>query len=793
MSDKLGKESDAAQTTPSPVSVRASKRKLSHRLTRNTLLLAMSVGLLLNLVQVSLEYLDAQREIRRDVLALERIAQSPASHIAYNLDAHLARELLNGLLKHSGVVAGRIVDPSGEVLAAAARPESSTANRWLTDILFGPSYVSRTELHVAAALDIDLGHLELTIDTGFYGDGFLRRSFNTLLLGALKSLVLSMILLVVFHFIITEPLTRLVRTLREVKPDTPEKARLPMPRGHEDDELGVMVTIINQHLAALDESLDRTRAAEAEIKGYSASLEQQVRDRTRQILEKSEALEKGNRALVKAKEEAMVRARNRADFLANMSHEIRTPLNGLLGMLSLTLEQPLQSDQRDRLQIALTAGTNLLRLLNDILDISKIEAGKLTLEHIEFDLREIVEECASLIVQPASVKGINLISQTHSSLAGTYCGDPTRIRQILNNLLSNAIKFTEQGEVRITAKALTDSKLVRLDVEDTGIGMTQEGLNRIFTAFAQADIDTTRRYGGTGLGLTLCRQLIERMHGQISVDSAPGKGSRFRVTLPLPVAVSQPETPELPEPLKALGILIVASEQNPHLPSLTDCLQAWGIPFRLADHGDLNNQVPAPEPIVIVDASIPVEAELNVEQVKTIELVETSAKALRQGATHLTLPFSRRRLLNALYSAENGSHQAAAEPAKQENGKAGSGRQLLLVEDNRVNQMVARAILENLGHEVDIADNGEQALERVRNRPYDLILMDCQMPVMNGFEATRRIRTLPGGSSIPIIAMTANVMDGDREACFEAGMDEYITKPYQRDELKEAIARLTAQ
>lgn len=376
----------------------------------------------------------------------------------------------------------------------------------------------------------------------------------------------------------------------------------------------------------------------------------------------------------------MRRAKARANFLASMSHEIRTPLNGVLGMLGLALEGEPDSTKRHRLEIALSAGESLLGILNDILDISKVEAGKLNLENISFDMRGLIEECATLHTQQARNKGVELIAETGSEFPNHFLGDPTRVRQILNNLLSNAIKFTDSGSVRITAQYAENT--LTIEVADTGIGMSKEGLRRIFSPFSQADTQTTRLYGGTGLGLTLCRQLIERMQGEIKVDSKEQQGTRFTVTLPIPV------------------------------------------------YSDLNTDSP------------------------------------KQRAEPAGLP--------------EGSTQAQR------------SLRILLVEDNEVNQMVAGMLLKKMGHQVDTAENGQLAIEALEQQLYDLVLMDCQMPVMDGYEATRRIRKNPQWKDLPVIAVTANVMQGDKDDCFASGMNDYITKPYNRKQLSAAITLWTS-
>ena len=761
-------------------------KRLSFRLTRNTVLLAMALGLVLNLSQVTLDFFQAREAMDEDIRALMEITRSPASQIAYNIDVRLAEELLDGLLQHPSIIDARIIDPDGRTLAAASESSPDSRYRWLSDLLFGSSRFYADNLSVPQLANIPLGQLAITIDTYHYGLSFLQRAGYTLVSGFIKSLVLSVMLLFVFFFMLTKPMLKVVRALSEVDAESPEKVRLPVPFKHQDDEIGLMINIINDHLDTIDSSLVQLRAAESAMKNYSSQLEAEVVDRTREISEKNEALQRGNRALIKAKEDAVRRARSRAAFLANMSHEIRTPLNGVLGMLSLALEGDLDSSQRDRLEIAYNAGQSLLGLLNDILDISKVEAGKLNLEVIPFSLRRLVEECATLHAQQARRKNIDLVADIEPNLAETFLGDPTRTRQILNNLLSNAIKFTNTGEVRIQAKQVNGK--VRLDVIDTGIGMSAEGLNRIFAPFAQADSDTTRLYGGTGLGLTLCRQLVERMHGQILLDSEPGRGTHFTVILSLP-----PHKPDLdkevlgaiPGTLARDGVVLCLPQEYPHRSAVEKQLQAWGIPIHDAgtrQHGIL---------ITVPEDERCLELAVNWRGERVILLDRSGTYTSGQLQLTVSMPLQREALYRALCQPE----PVRADRLKTELAEAEPTRplKLLLVEDNQVNQMVASTILKKMGHSVDVAENGQYALDALEAEDYDMVLMDCQMPVMDGYTATRRIRSNPAWRELPIIAVTANVMQGDRDDCFAAGMNDYITKPYNRQELLAVIQRWSRQ
>lgn len=763
------------------------RKRLSYRLTRDTVLVAMALGLVLNVVQITLDFFSARDSMEEEIQALLSISLSPASQIAYNIDVRLAEELLDGLLRHPATIDARIIDSEGQTMAAASQSSPDSAYRWISDLLFGSSRVFSQPLKVPQLQNLPLGHLTLTIDTYHYGLQFLQRSSYTLVSGLLKSLVLSAALLGIFYFVLTRPMLNVINSLSQVRPSSPEKVRLPVPANHREDEIGTMVGIINQHLETIDSSLAQMRLAESAMKNYSSQLEQEVEDRTREISEKNTALQRGNRALVRAKEDAVRRARSRANFLASMSHEIRTPLNGVLGMLGLALEGELDPGQRGRLEIALNAGESLLGLLNDILDISKVEAGKLNLENIPFSSRSLIEECATLHAQQARRKHIDLVTNLAPDLPETFLGDPTRVRQIVNNLVSNAIKFTEQGTVSIEASH--NEGIFRLDVTDTGIGMSDEGMQRIFSPFSQADADTTRLYGGTGLGLALCRQLVERMHGQISVESHEGQGTHFTVTLPLPIHEDSGSTklPGIAADLQTIGVALAFPNGNPHGDAIRRQLLAWNIPVSLPED--------APDAILITLAENgPAIPELANHWRGHGSIIADATGTVSNAPPHcqvLSLPLNRNNLYQTLCRVAGLAH----EPDKEKNARVGEAEALsrpmniLLVEDNQVNQLVASSMLKKMGHTVYHAENGQRALEALEHQPFDLVLMDCQMPVMDGYEATRKIRQNPEWQNLPVIAMTANVMQGDREDCMAAGMNDYITKPYKRDELKSAINR----
>ncbi|MCK2147892.1 hybrid sensor histidine kinase/response regulator [Marinobacter alexandrii] len=766
------------------------RKRLSFRLTRDTVLIAMALGLVLNLVQITIDYFNARAAMEEDVHALIDISVSPASQIAYNIDVRLAEELLDGLLRHPATIDARIIDNDDQTMAAASQSSPDSPYRWASDLLFASNRVFSEELRVPQLEDLPLGRLIVTIDTYHYGLQFLERATYTLISGLLKSLTLTAALLGIFYLVLTRPMLNVINALSEVQANSPEKVRLPVPANHEQDEIGTMVGIINQHLETMDSSLAQLRSAESAMKDYSSQLEREVDDRIREISEKNDALQRSNRALIKAKEDAVRRARARANFLASMSHEIRTPLNGVLGMLGLALEGKLDSSQRYRLEVAFSAGESLLGLLNDILDISKVEAGKLSLENIPFNLRNLIEEASTLHAQQARRKRIELVNEIAPQLPESFLGDPTRMRQILNNLLSNAIKFTDEGSVLV--KAAYSAGMLRLDVIDTGIGMSSGGLHKIFSPFSQADADTTRLYGGTGLGLTLCRQLVERMHGRIMVDSTEGRGTHFTVTVPLPM--HEDSTPDqLPQAAKGLvdiGVTLAIPADNPHRPAIERQLQAWQIP--VWNLGTEHRGI-----LITLIGKDGIEGAVQAEnwQGPGLILADSLGTSAQGKPDHpiLSLPLRRDELYRCLCRAIG---ILRTDPVLQstdalEPAQTTKSLRILLVEDNQVNQLVASSILKKLGHTVESAENGQRALDAMAAGEFDLILMDCQMPIMDGYEATRRIRQNSDWQQVPIIAVTANVMQGDRDDCITAGMNDYVTKPYKREELRAAINRWT--
>jgi two-component system, sensor histidine kinase and response regulator len=580
----------------------------------------------------------------------------------------------------------------------------------------------------------------------------------------------------------------------------------------DNDEIGALVDTFNN-------MLEQIHRRDHELAQHGAKLEHEVETRTIELRQAKEAAEA-------AKEAAETANAAKSQFLANMSHEIRTPMNGVLGMAELLLGTSLTQKQRRFVETVHKSGESLLSVINDILDFSKIEAGHFELENLNFNLFKTVEDIAELFAERAHSKNVELICRIAPDVPEHAKGDPTRIRQVLANLVGNAVKFTGQGEIVIdvsldynpgesTQAVDASSFRVRFAVRDTGIGISEDVLPRLFQPFSQADGSTTRKYGGTGLGLAISKQLVDLMAGEIRMESCAGQGTSFSFILPL-LAVTRLETQRLLETSELTGLKLLVVEDNvTNSEILRDYALSWGMSVDTVSSAisalDLLRKSDGHQPhydLVITDMKLAgmnglelgqcIKADPAMAQTPLVMLTSTlfkgeAAEAKEAGfAAYLTKPIRKtdlhQSLLNAL--SPNPNPTEAGQPNSTYAASKSLSAHILLVEDNPVNQEVAWHMLQSFGYLVDTAQNGHEALQAVELKPYDLVLMDCMMPVMDGYAATTEIKRRQGIGQLPrfpIIALTANAIEGDREKCLVAGMDDYLAKPFNAETLLRVI------
>ncbi|MDL2355893.1 MAG: response regulator [Pseudomonadota bacterium] len=613
------------------------------------------------------------------------------------------------------------------------------------------------------------------------------------------SLAVALLLASRFKSSIAEPVTKLINAAQKVSASQNYTLRIAHER---TDELGTLIDSFNDMLA--------------QIEGRGAALTHHRDELERQVSVRTEQLEK-------AKNAAEAASRAKSAFLATMSHEIRTPMNGVLGMTEMLLGTALSDAQRKFTKLVKSSGEHLLVIINDILDFSKIEAGKLSVEYIHFNLWDLLDDINSVYTPQAQGKGIGLDFDIANNIPLAICGDPNRLRQIIANLLGNAIKFTDLGRILAKVQVCAEdaqSVALRFEVHDTGIGVSREARERIFEAFSQADGSTTRKYGGTGLGLAISKQLVELMGGRIGVDNALTQGSIFWFTVSFDKRRVDPDEPGFS--LTAIeGLRVLILDEHPiSRDELEHQVGAW----RLACDSVASAMQATDKLLAAARAGQPYDVailDMDLERTSGLSLAAAIKADPATRATRILLVSSDRLAADPVQRREAGvAYQlvkpvragdlfeciatrqrkavatvAVAEPPAPQRQSVSGARQrrVLLAEDNPVNVEVATAMLDGLGVAVSCARNGEEALQAVRAGQYDVVLMDCQMPVMDGFAATAEIRRFERENGrarkVPVIAITANALQGDREACLAAGMDDYLSKPFTQQQLGAVIGR----